>query len=75
MVFGQLLAERAFSLPLAFGGAGVWMVLVAYSLALVRGETIMTNIFILLGGTLLFATVIVVLDEIGRRRRRRSGRS
>jgi hypothetical protein len=33
----------------------------------------MTNIFILLGGILLFATVIVVLDEI--RRRRARGRS
>ena len=30
----------------------------------------MTNIFILLGGILLFATVMVVLDEISRRRRR-----
>jgi hypothetical protein len=36
--FGQLLAERRFSVSLAFGGVGVWIVLVAYSLALVRGE-------------------------------------
>jgi hypothetical protein len=31
----------------------------------------MTNIFIMLGGILLFATVMVVFDEIGRRRRRK----
>ena len=35
----------------------------------------MANIFILLGGILLFATVIVVLDALGRRRRRNADKS
>ncbi len=35
----------------------------------------MTFIVILLGGILLFATVIVVLDGIGRRQRRNAGKS
>jgi hypothetical protein len=35
----------------------------------------MTNIFILLGGIVLFVTVIVVLDAIGRRQRRNAGKS
>jgi hypothetical protein len=34
----------------------------------------MINIAVFLGGILLFATVMVVLDEIGRRRRRNSSK-
>jgi hypothetical protein len=34
----------------------------------------MINIAILFGGILLFVTVIVVMDEIGRRRRRNANR-
>lgn len=33
-----------------------------------------TNVFIMLGGILLFATVMVVLDAIGRRQRRNAGK-
>lgn len=35
----------------------------------------MTGLEILLGGILVFATVLVVLDAIGRRQRRNTGKS
>ena len=35
----------------------------------------MTGVFILLGGIALFATVITVLDALGRRQRRKAGKS
>ena len=38
MVFGQLLADQAFSPWLAFGGIGIWIGFVAYALALARDE-------------------------------------
>lgn len=34
----------------------------------------MTNVFILLGGITLFATVVVLLDAIGRRQQRKAGK-
>jgi hypothetical protein len=38
MVFGQFLADQVFSRWLVFGGMAIWIVLVAYALALSRGE-------------------------------------
>ena len=73
LFFGQFLADRTFSLTLAFAGLGTSVALMAWAIVLASEEpTIVTGIVCdALGGMVLFASIVGILDLIGRHHRHR----